>query len=101
MALPSSLPVLASAVVVLPLLLIVVARWRGGVARWKLPMIAGVWLTVVASLTTTVTQSGSPMAGVGQVLVSAVVVVASIAGMGLLYYSWRLRRTDPGATVSL
>jgi len=64
-------------------------------------MVAGAWLTVVASLTGTATQTGSPLAGIDQNLVSAIVVVVSIAGMGLFYYSWRLRRIDPDATVSL
>lgn len=101
MALPSPQTVLVSATLLLPALVLVVVPWRGAIRRWKLPMIAGVWLVMVANLTNTAIEAGSLPAGIGQTLVSAVVVGASLLGMALVIYSWRLRRTDPDAMVSL
>ena len=101
MALPVPEAVLVSATLLLPALVLVVVGWRGAIRRWKLPMLAGVWLAVVASLTNTASEPGSLPARFDQTLVSAVVVGASLLSMALAIYSWRLYRTDPDATVNL
>ncbi|NLV10489.1 hypothetical protein GOC74_11170 [Halomicrobium mukohataei] len=101
MALPAPEAVLVSATLLLPALVLAVVRWRGAIRRWKLPLVAGVWLAVVANLANTVIDSGSLPSGLDRTLVGVLVVVASLLGIALSVYGWRRYRTDPDATVDL
>ena len=64
-------------------------------------MITGTWLVLVANLANTATETRSVPAGIDQTLVNVLIVVASLAGIALSYYGWRLRKTDPDTTVAL
>jgi len=101
MALPAPEAVLVSATLLLPALVLAVVRWRGTIRRWKLPLVASVWLAVVANLANTVIDSGSLLSGLDRTLVGVLVVVASLLGIALSVYGWRRYRTDPDATVDL
>ncbi|ACV48307.1 hypothetical protein Hmuk_2194 [Halomicrobium mukohataei DSM 12286] len=92
---------LVSAALLLPALVLAVVVRRRAIRRWKVPLVAGAWLAVVANLANTVIDSGSTLAGFDQTLVSAVVVGASLLGIVLSVYGWRHYRSDPDATVEL
>ncbi|WP_018259262.1 hypothetical protein [Halomicrobium katesii] len=84
-----------------PLIVFAVTRWWGAIPQWKLSLVAGSWLGVLAAVTNRVTGNEAPLSGLEGALVVAIVICSSLGAIALLCYSLRIRRNRPDATYSL